>query len=133
MAKNIYVGIDSKARKTKKIYVGIDGKARKAKKVYIGDTNGKARLAWSADIVISVVPSQSGSLTYSGSAQSPSWNNYSSTSLTLGGTTSGTNATSYNATFTPKEGYVWSDGTYGAKTVSWSIGIDSGCENLITE
>ena len=69
------------------------------------------------------VPAQSGTLTYSGSAQSPSWNsNYDSGKLTLGGTTSGTNATSYNATFTPKSGYCWSDGSTAAKTVSWSIG-----------
>lgn len=64
MAKNIYVGIDDKARKTKKMYVGVDGKARKAKKVYIGDANGKARLAWSADndkIFIAMTPSPTSS------------------------------------------------------------------------
>ena len=71
---------------------------------------------------IDAVPSQSGTLTYTGSAQSPSWNNYNPDVMTLGGTTSGTNAGSYNATFTPKEGYTWSDGTNEAKTVTWSIG-----------
>ena len=71
------------------------------------------------------VPTQSGSLTYSGSSQSPSWNsNYSTTWMTLGGTTSGTNATSYNATFTLKDttNTQWSDGTTAAKTVAWTIG-----------
>lgn len=75
---------------------------------------------------LSTVPSQSGSLTYSGSAQSPSWSNYNSAQLTLGGVTSGTNAGSYNATFTPTANYRWSDGSTAAKTVSWSIGKAAG-------
>lgn len=72
--------------------------------------------------VISTVPSQSGSLTYTGSALSPSWNNYNSAQLTLGGTTSATNAGTYTATFTPTSNYEWSDGTTTAKSVSWTIG-----------
>ena len=75
---------------------------------------------------ISAVPSQSGTLTYTGSSQSPSWNNYSTTQLTIGGTTSGTNAGSYTATFTPKSNYRWADGTTTAKSVSWSIGKAAG-------
>ena len=72
------------------------------------------------------VPSQSGSLTYTGSAQSPTWSNYDSAQLTIGGVTSGTNAGSYNATFTPTANYRWSDGTTTAKTVEWSIGKAAG-------
>lgn len=75
---------------------------------------------------ISAVPSQSGALTYNGSSQSPTWSGYSATQLTIGGTTSGTNAGSYTATFTPKANYRWSDGTTTAKIVSWSIGKASG-------
>ena len=75
---------------------------------------------------ISAVPSQSGTLTYTGSSQSPSWSNYSTTQLTIGGTTSGTNAGSYTATFTPKSNYRWADGTTTAKSVSWSIGKAAG-------
>lgn len=75
---------------------------------------------------ISAVPSQSGSLTYNGGSQSPTWNNYSTTQLTIGGTTSGTNAGSYTATFTPKSNYRWADGTTTAKSVSWSIGKAAG-------
>ena len=67
------------------------------------------------------VPSQKGTLTYTGNALSPSWNNYSSASLTLGGKTSGTNAGSYTATFTPTANYQWSDGTTTAKSVTWKI------------
>ena len=81
-------------------------------------------------ITISNVPAQSGTLTYNGNSQTPSWSNYNSAQLTLGGTTSGTNATSYNATFTPKADYMWSDGSTTAKTVSWSIGKAAGSMTL---
>ena len=72
--------------------------------------------------VINSVPTQAGILTYTGAAQSPSWNGYDTEKLTIGGTTSGTNAGSYVATFTPKEGYEWADGTKTAKSVTWTIG-----------
>lgn len=77
-------------------------------------------------ITIANIPSQSGSLTYTGGSQSPTWSNYNTTYMTIGGTTSGTNAGSYNASFTPKTDYRWSDGTTTAKTVSWSIGKATG-------
>ena len=79
---------------------------------------------------INVLPSQNGTLTYTGSAQSPTWNNYDSGKMTLGGTTSGTNAGSYNATFTPKTNYKWADGSTGAKTVAWSIAKAAGSLSL---
>lgn len=72
--------------------------------------------------VINSVPTQAGILTYTGAAQSPSWNGYDTEKLTIGGTTSGTNAGNYAATFTPKEGYEWADGTKTAKSVTWTIG-----------
>ena len=71
--------------------------------------------------VINSVPTQAGILTYTGAAQSPSWNGYDTEKLTIGGTTRGTNAGSYVATFTPKEGYEWADGTKTAKSVTWTI------------
>lgn len=76
------------------------------------------------------VPSQSGSLTYTGSAQSPSWSNYDTSQLTIGGVTSGTNAGSYNATFAPTANYRWSDGSTTAKSVSWTIGKAVGSLSL---
>lgn len=76
------------------------------------------------------LPTQSGSLTYTGAAQSPSWSGYDSNKMTLGGTTSGTNAGSYNASFTPKANYQWTDGTTGAKTAAWSIGKAAGSLTL---
>lgn len=81
-------------------------------------------------LAISTVPSQSGSLTYTGNTQSPSWSNYDSSKMTLGGVTSGINAGSYNANFTPKDDYCWSDGSTSAKTVSWTIGKAAGSLNL---
>lgn len=71
--------------------------------------------------VINSVPTQAGILTYTGAAQSPSWNGYDTEKLTIGGTTRGTNAGSYVATFTPREGYEWADGTKTAKSVTWTI------------
>ena len=81
-------------------------------------------------IPIATVPSQEGSLTYNGQAQSPTFANLNSAELTLGGTTSGTNAGSYNATVTPKPGYQWSDGTTTAKSVAWSIAKAAGSLSL---
>jgi len=74
------------------------------------------------------VPSQSGSLTYTGGSQSPAWSNYNSSLETLGGTTSGTNAGTYSATFTIKNTdlYCWSDGTTAAKSVGWTIDKAAG-------
>lgn len=46
MAKQVYVGVDEKARRIKKIYVGANGVAREVKAVYVGVDN-KARLCWS--------------------------------------------------------------------------------------
>lgn len=81
------------------------------------------------------VPSLSSSLTYTGSAQSPTWSNYDSSKMTLGGTTNSTGAGSYNATFTLKDTalYCWTDGTTAAKTVSWSIGKAAGTLSLSPE
>ena len=76
------------------------------------------------------VPSQTGSVTYNGSAQSPSWSNYNSSQLTIGGTSSATNAGSYSATFTPTSNYKWSDGTTTAKSASWTIGKATGSITL---
>ncbi|MCI8481152.1 MAG: hypothetical protein HFG08_09845 [Oscillibacter sp.] len=70
---------------------------------------------------IEIVPTQNGSLTYTGQEQSPAWNSFNAAAMTVGGTVKAANAGTYNAVFTPKEGYTWSDGTAAAKTVSWTI------------
>ena len=89
-------------------------------------TTGARSVPWSIGVVNLTVPAQSGSLTYTGSVQYPSWSNYDSSKLTIGGTTSGMNAGTYTATFTPKQGYQWADGTTGARSVSWRIGMAAG-------
>ena len=76
-------------------------------------------------MVIATVPSQSGSLTYNGSAQTPSFSNYDSNKMTLS-VTGQTNAGTYGASFTPKDDYMWSDGTTTAKTVNWTINKAAG-------
>ena len=69
-----------------------------------------------------VLPTQSGTLTYNKAVQEPVWNNYNPNQLTIGGTTDGTNAGTYTATFTPKTGYAWSDtGTTEARDATWVI------------
>lgn len=72
-------------------------------------------------ITITTVPSQNGTLTYNGTSQIPVWNDYNSEQLILGGITTGVNADIYTATFTPREGYQWSDETISAKNVTWDI------------
>lgn len=74
-------------------------------------------------IIIPVVPTQSGSLTYKPyTLQTVSWNNYDPDQLTIGGSVKGTNAGTYTATFTPKPGYQWWDGTTTGKNAAWTIG-----------
>lgn len=78
------------------------------------------------------VPTQSGTLTYTGSAQSPEWIGYDADRMTLGGETSGTDAGSYNAEITLRDTdrYEWADGTTGVQTVAWSIGKADGTLSL---
>lgn len=94
-----------------------------------GTTTAK-EVTWTIGRASMAIPAQSGTLTYTGSAQSPTWSNYDSAKMTLGGTTSGTNAGSYNATFTPGSNYKWSDNTTAAKTVAWTIGKAAGSLSL---
>ena len=77
-------------------------------------------------MVIGTTPSQSGSLTYTGAQQYPSWNGYDSNKMTIGGATYATNAGTYTATFTPKDDYCWSLTDTSAKSVQWSIAKATG-------
>lgn len=70
---------------------------------------------------ISFVPSQIGGLAYTGSAVSPTWQNYDPNKLVIGGTTSATNVGTYTASFTPIGGYVWWDNTTEEKYATWTI------------
>ena len=81
------------------------------------------------------VPSQSGTLTYTGEEQFPVWDNYSQADMTLGGETSGTNAGSYEAVFTLTNtvGTQWPDGTTEPKTAAWNIQKAAGQVTLNPE
>lgn len=101
------------------------------KYVWTDGTQEAKSVSWTIGrAAVKNVPAQTGSVTYNGSAQSPSWSNYNSSQLTIGGTSSATNAGSYSATFTPLDGYKWSDGTTAAKTVKWSIAKAAGTLSL---
>ena len=75
-------------------------------------------------------PTWKSNLTYTGSAQSVSstsyWNNYNTSYMTIGGTTSATTAGTYIATFTPGDNYRWADGTTTAINVNWTINKATG-------
>ena len=76
------------------------------------------------------LPKQNGTLTYNGNTQEPDWTGYDSTKMTLSGTTSGINAGTYTAKFTPKGGYCWPDGTTDTVSVTWKIGKAAGSLEL---
>lgn len=71
--------------------------------------------------IIDHIPTQAAALHYNGGSQTPSWINYDDTKLDISGSTSGTSVGEYSATFTPKTGYKWFDGTTGGKTATWRI------------
>lgn len=103
----------------------------KANYAWSDGTTGPKNVSWTiARQRLTAVPSQSNTLTYTGNNQSPTWNNYDNSKLSLTGTTTGNGAGTYQATFTPTDNYAWSDGTYAAKNVSWSIGKAAGTMSL---
>ena len=100
--------------------------AKQAKDV----ADGAAQAIAAVQNTISVIPSQAGSLPYTGSPQTPTWNNFSDEMMTVtygdaktpaatfaGETAAGT----YKAYFTPKGDYTWGDKTKEEKEVTWSI------------
>ena len=77
------------------------------------------------EIIIANVPTQKGTLVYTGETQTPEWNGYDSEKMDLGGTIEGINVGSYRVTFTPKKNYKWNDGTTESKNVDWVISAKS--------
>lgn len=75
-------------------------------------------------------PTWKSNLTYTGSTFSVDstsyWNNYNTTYMTIGGTTSAAAAGTYTAKFTPKDNYRWADGTTSTISVAWTINKASG-------
>lgn len=74
------------------------------------------------EVLTAFVPSQKTPLTYTGAAQTPEFNNYDTTKMTISGDTSKTNAGTYIAVFTLKPNHQWADGTTDPKSVTWTIG-----------
>lgn len=75
-------------------------------------------------------PTWKSNLTYNGNSQSVNgtsyWNNFNTAYMSIGGTTSATNAGTYAATFTPGSNYRWSDGTTDPINVNWTINRAAG-------
>lgn len=92
-------------------------------------TDGRSLTATPTRTVIQNVPSQSGTMTYDGTQQTATFSNFDSSQLDVTGNT-GTNAGTYTAEFTPKNGYCWSDTTTTAKQVTWEIGKATGSLTL---
>ena len=89
--------------------------------VFPGGQN-EATVSWVIDrAVIASPPKQSNALAANGKPQSPTWDNYDTSKLTIGGERFGTEAKDYTATFTPTPNYKWWDGSTGAKEVIWTI------------
>ena len=82
----------------------------------------EAEVEWTIDrATIASLPSQSNVLAANGTPQTPTWDDYDVTQLTIGGDRFGTDAGDYTATFTPTANYKWWDGSTEAKEVTWTI------------
>lgn len=89
--------------------------------VFPGGQN-EATVSWVIDrAVIASPPKQSNVLAANGKPQTPTWDNYDTSKLIIGGERFGTDAKDYTATFTPTPNYKWWDGSTGAKEVIWTI------------
>ena len=93
-------------------------------------TTAVASVGWTMQRLKVTKPTVKTNPTYTGGSQSPAWNNYNTTYMTIGGTTSATNAGSYNATFTLKSNWAWSDGGTGVLTVGWTMNRAAGSITL---
>lgn len=86
------------------------------------NTTAAVSVSWSiARAKLATKPTVKTNPTYNGKAQSPTWNNYNTTYMTIGGTTSTTNAGNCTATFTLKANYAWTDGTTAVASVVWTM------------
>ena len=83
-------------------------------------STGAKEVKWTIISVLVSIPSQSGTLTYNGSTQTPKWQNFDNENSSVS-VSAKTNAGEYTATFTLKKG-MWTDGTTAAKTIKWTIG-----------
>lgn len=83
-------------------------------------STGMKTATWTITSVIVPIPMQKGSLTYTGAAQTPQWDNFDTENCTVS-VTPATDAGEHSATFSLLQG-MWSDGTTANKTIKWVIG-----------
>lgn len=92
--------------------------------------DGAAQAIAAVQNTISVVPSQSGTLTYNKGKQKPSWNNlalemmditYGEDKTSAEDFQGETDAGTYKAYVKPKEGYTWGDKSTEEKEITWTI------------
>jgi hypothetical protein len=82
------------------------------------------------NIPIPALPSQDGTLIYTGGTQTPDWLDFDVTQLTIAGTVSAINAGTHTVIFTPRTGFEWFDGTTTPKSVTWSMDRAAGTLSL---
>ncbi len=121
------VDYDSESYKSmREILSETSATAAQAKEV----ADGAAAAIAAVQNTISVIPSQSGSLTYNGGVQLPSWNNlalemmditYGEDRVSAAEFQGETDAGTYKAYVTPKEGYTWGDKSAEEKEILWTI------------
>jgi hypothetical protein len=80
-------------------------------------------VTWTIYEGVCVIPTQKGTLYYTGSTISPEWNNYDTNKMSISGTRTGKYVGTYTAVFTLKNNYIWEDGTTASKNVSWTIAV----------
>ena len=77
------------------------------------------------------IPAITGTYTYSGEEQTPTMSNFDNTKMIKTGDLSKTNAGTYSITVAlTNEAYIWSDGSYAPKVLSWTIGKATGAVSL---
>ena len=118
MANGYYIE-NGEIHRINKMYVGVDGKARIVKNAYVG-VGGVARLVYGLQLIAK--PAIVGTYTYNGSSQTVSIQNLDSEHVTVTGTTSATDANTYQLTFSLNSRNVaWADGTSDDITLLWTI------------
>lgn len=86
-----------------------------------GFTIKSTSVSINVELIETEIPVISGTLTYNGTKQSPSFLHYDSTKMSMTGDIDAVNAGSYSITFELRQGYKWTDGTTTTKKLNWEI------------
>ena len=84
----------------------------------------------SSSNTISTIPSQNGTVTYTGVAQQCDWNDYDPLQLEIDGDYEETDAGTYTVGFTPRGNCKWNNGTQDRMTATWTIDKAAGTLSL---